>query len=117
VSETRAQYQVGPNEVLRLLLELFAFFTLGFWGFVAWPLPWNIVVGIAAPLLAIVLWALFRSPRAVFRIDAFGRAIVEIIVTAAAALAWLDLGQPIVAVAFAVVSAASGIVNGRRELA
>lgn len=117
MSETRAQPSVGPNDVLRFLLELFAFFTLGFWGFVAWPLPWNIVVGIAAPLVAIVLWALFRSPRAVFHIDTFGRAAVEIIVMAAAALAWLDLGQPIVAVAFAVVSVASGIVNGLRELA
>lgn len=117
MSETRAQTSVGPNDVLKFLLELFAFFTLGFWGFVAWPLPWNIVVGIGAPLLAIVLWALFRSPKAVFRIDAFGRAIVEIIVMAAAALTWLDLGQPIVAAAFAVASVASGIVNGLRELA
>ena len=103
--------------MLRFLLELFAFFTLGLWGFVAWPLPWNIVAGIGAPLAAIVLWALFRSPRAVFHVDAFGRAIVEIIVMAAAALAWFDLGQPIVAVAFAVVSVASGIVNGLKELA
>jgi hypothetical protein len=117
VSETRGQLSVGPNDVLRFLLELFAFVTLGFWGFVAWPLPWNIVVGIGAPLLAIVLWALFRSPRAVFHIDAFGRAIVEIIVMAAAALAWFDLGQPIVGAAFAVVSVASGIVSGLRELA
>ena len=108
---------VGAGDVLRFLLELFAFFTLGLWGFVAWPLPWNIVVGIGAPLVAIVLWALFRSPKAVFQVDAFGRAIVEIIVMAAAALAWFDLGQPIVAVAFAVVSVASGIVNGLRELA
>jgi len=108
---------VGPNDVLRFLLELFAFFTLGLWGFVAWPLPWNIVAGIGAPLVAIVLWALFRSPRAVFQVDAFGRAVVEIIVMAAAALAWFDLGQPIVAAAFAAVSVASGIVNGLRELA
>jgi hypothetical protein len=102
--------------VLRFLLELFSFVTLGFWGFAAWPLPWNVVVGIGAPLLAIVLWALFRSPRAVFHIDAFGRAIVEIIVMAAAALAWFDLGQPIVAAVFAVVSVTSGIVNGLREI-
>lgn len=117
VSETRAQTSIGPNDVLRFVLELFAFFTLCFWGFVAWPLPWNIVVGIGAPAIAIVLWALFRSPRAVFRIDPFGRALVEIIVMASAALAWWDLGQPIVAIVFAVVATASGILSGRKELA
>jgi hypothetical protein len=107
--------KVGPNDILRFLLELFAIFSLGFWGFVAWPLPWNIVVGIGAPAIAIVLWALFRSPKAVFHIDPFGRAIVEIIVMAAAAFAWWDLGQPVVAIVFAIIAAASGVINGRKE--
>ncbi|WP_431278049.1 YrdB family protein [Leifsonia poae] len=107
--------KVGPNDILRFLLELFAIFSLGFWGFVAWPLPWNIVVGIGAPAIAIVLWALFRSPKAVFRIDPFGRAIVEIVVMAAAAFAWWDLGQPVVAIVFAVIAAVSGVINGRKE--
>jgi hypothetical protein len=109
------EVKVGPNDILRFLLELFAIFSLGFWGFVAWPLPWNIVVGIAAPAIAIVLWALFRSPKAVFHIDAFGRAIVEVIVMAAAAFAWWDLGQPVVAIVFAVIAAVSGVINGRKE--
>jgi hypothetical protein len=107
--------RVGPNDVLRFLLELFAIFSLGFWGFVAWPFAWNILVGIAAPAVAIVLWALFRSPKAVFRIDPFGRAIVEVIVMAAAAFAWWDLGQPVVAIVFAVIAAVSGVINGRKE--
>jgi len=110
-SETR----VGPNDVLRFVLELFAIFTLGFWGFVAWPLPWNIVVGILAPAIAIVLWALFRSPKAVLHVDPFVKALVEIVVFASAALAWWNLGQPIVAGVFAVVATVSGIVNGRKE--
>ncbi|WP_022900803.1 YrdB family protein [Humibacter albus] len=112
---TRAPIDVW--DVLRFLIELFAFVSLAVWGFIAWPLPWNIVVGIGAPLFAIVLWALFRSPRAVIRIDTFGKAIVEIIVMTAAAFAWWDLGQPIVAVVFAVVALASGIISGRKELA
>ncbi|MCX7523340.1 YrdB family protein [Microbacterium sp. STN6] len=116
MSETRAPASIGINDVVRFVLELFAFATLAFWGFVAWPLPWNIVVGIGAPVIAIVLWALFRSPKAVFHIDTFGRAIVEIIVMAAAALAWWDLGQPIVALVFAVIAIISGIVNGLKEL-
>jgi hypothetical protein len=115
VTDVRPEVKIGPNDVLRFLLELFAVFSLAFWGFVAWPLPWNIVVGILAPLLAIVLWALFRSPKAVFAIDPFGRAVVEIVVMASAALAWLGLGQPIVAGVFALVATVSGVVNGRKE--
>lgn len=108
---------LGPNDVLQFLLELFAFASLGIWGFLAFPLPWpGVLIGIAAPLLAILVWALFRSPKAVFRIDLFGRALVEIAIFSAAALAWVGLGQPIVAIVFAVVAAASGIVNGRKEI-
>jgi hypothetical protein len=111
------QPQIGLWDVLRFVIELFAFVSLAVWGFIAWPFPWNIVVGIAAPALAIVLWALFRSPKAVVRIDTFGKAIVEIIVMTAAAFAWWDLGQPVVAVVFALVALLSGIMTGRKELA
>ena len=113
-----SQPKIGPNDVLRFLLELFAFVTLGIWGFVAFPLPWpGVLVGLGAPALAILLWALFVSPKAVFRIDPFVRAFVEIAVFSAAAIAWWTLGQPVVAVAFAVVAGVSGILHGRRELA
>ena len=106
---------MSPNDILRFLLEMFAIFSLGLWGFVSWPLPFNVVVGILAPALAIVLWALFRSPKAVFHIDAFGRAIVEIVVMASAAFVWWSIGQPIVGAVFFVVAAVSGIINGRKE--
>jgi hypothetical protein len=105
------------NDVLRFLLEIFAIVSLGIWGFVAWSLPWNIVVGIGAPALAILLWALFRSPKAVLHVDAFVKAVVELVVMGSAAFAWWSLGQPIVALVFAVVATVSGVINGRREIA
>ena len=109
--------KIGPNDVLRFLLELFAFVSLGFWGFAAWPLPWpGVLVGILAPAVAIVLWGLFRSPKAVFRLDPFGKAVVEIAVFGAAALAWWDLDQPVVAAVFALVATVSGVISGRKEL-
>lgn len=111
-----AERKVSASDVLRFFLELFAFFSLCLWGFVTWPFPWNIAVGILAPLIAILLWALFRSPKAVFPIGVFGRAVVEIAVMASAALAWLSLGQPIVAIVFAVVATISGIISGRKEI-
>jgi hypothetical protein len=117
VTDTSKQQQVRPNDVLRFVLELFAFVSLGIWGFTAWPLPWpGVLIGIAAPALAIVIWALFRSPKAVFRLDPFGKAIVEIAVMGSAAIAWLDLGQPIVAIIFGIVATISGVISGRAEL-
>ena len=109
---------VGPNDMLRFVLELFAFVTLGIWGFIAWPLPWpGILVGIAAPAFAILVWALFRSPKAVFTLDPFGKAFVEICVFGAAAIVWWDLGQPIITVVFAITATVSGVISGRKELA
>jgi len=116
VTDTREHVSLGFNDVLRFVLELFTFVSLGIWGFVAWPLPWpGVLIGIAAPVLAILLWALFRSPRAVFAIDPFGKAVIEIFVFGAAALAVWDLGHPIVAIVFAVIATASGVIAGRRE--
>ncbi|WP_159606693.1 YrdB family protein [Agromyces humi] len=112
-----SQPKIGPNDVLRFFLELFAFVTLGIWGFVSFPLPWpGVLVGIGAPALAILLWALFNSPKAVFKVDPFGQALVEIAVFSAAAVAWWMMGQPVVAVVFAVVAAVSGILHGRKQL-
>jgi hypothetical protein len=112
-----SETKISPNDILRFLLELFAFFSLGLWGFAAWPLPWpGVLVGVLAPAFAILVWALFRSPKAVFRLDPFGKAVVEIAVFGAAALAWLDLGQPVVAIVFAIVATVSGVISGRKEL-
>lgn len=113
--DDNAQLKIGPNDILRFVLELFAVVSLGIWGFVVWPLPWNIVVGLCAPILAVLLWALFRSPKAVLHVDPFVKAVVEIVVMGATAFAWLGLGQPIVAAVFAGVATVSGVINGRRE--
>ncbi|MDH6237927.1 YrdB family protein [Cryobacterium sp. CG_9.6] len=118
MSDSPAQPTAGPNDILRLVLELFAFVTLGIWGFVAWPLPWpGVLIGIGAPAFAILLWALFRSPKAVFKLDPFGKAFIEICVFGAAAITWWDLGQPIITVVFAILATISGVISGRKELA
>jgi len=118
VTDTPQKPAVGRNDILRFVLELFAFVTLGIWGFIAWPLPWpGVLVGIAAPAFAILVWALFRSPKAVFTLDPFGKAFVEICVFGAAAIVWWDLGQPIITVVFAITATVSGVISGRKELA
>lgn len=114
----QSQPKIGPNDVLRFFLELFAFVSLGIWGFTTFQLPWpGVLIGLGAPALAILAWALFLSPKAVLRIDPFGQALVEIAVFSSAAIAWWLMGQPVVAVVFAVVAAVSGILHGRKQLA
>ena len=107
---------ITAMDVVRLLVELFAFFTLAFWGFVFWPFPVNIIAGFAAPAIAIVLWGLFVSPKAVIPVHPFVRAIVELLVYLSATIAWWSMGQAWIGVAFAVVAVAQGVIVGRRRL-
>lgn len=103
-------------DVLSYLCGLFAFASLAIWGFTAWAFPWNIVVGIAAPLLAILVWALFCSPRAVLAVHPFVRAVVELLVYVAATMAWWDLGFAWVGIVFGVIAVTTGVIAGRRRL-
>ncbi len=110
--------RIGPNDLLRFLLELFAFFSLGYWGYLAWPFPWpGVLFMIGTPLFAMVVWGLFRSPKARIPLDPVGRALVEIGVFGAATIAWAMLGHPVVALVFGAVALVSGIVNLRAESA
>ncbi len=117
-SSSRPHRRIAPNDALRFLLELFALFSLGFWGYVAWPFPIpGVFFMIGTPLFAALVWALFRSPKAVLPLDPVGKVLVEIFVMGAAVGAWFMLGYPIVGLVFGVIAAVSGFVNGRREFA
>jgi hypothetical protein len=104
-------------DVLAFVCELFAFTTLAIWGFAMWPFPWNIVVGIGAPVLAILIWALFVSPRAVFAVHPFVRAVVELLVYVSATLAWWSMGLTWVGLIFGVVAVTAGVFAGRHRFA
>jgi hypothetical protein len=103
-------------DVLAFLCEIVAFATLALWGFTMWPLPWNIVAGIVAPVAAILAWALFVSPRAVFAVHPFVRALVELLVYASATVAWWMMGNTWIGLGFGVVAVTVGVLAGRRRL-
>lgn len=103
-------------DVVAFLCELFAFATLALWGFTMWPFPWNIVAGIAAPVVAILAWALFVSPRAVLAVHPFVRAVVELLVYASATIAWWSMGNAWIGLVFGVVAVTAGVIVGRRRL-
>ena len=104
-------------DILAFLCELFAFASLAIWGFVSWPFPWNIVFGIATPAIAIVVWALFVSPRAVFAVHPFVRAVVELLVYVSATIAWWSMGATWVGLIFGIVAVTVGVIAGRRRFA
>lgn len=104
-------------DLLAFVCELIAFVSLAIWGFAAWPFPWNIVAGIGAPVVAIVVWALFVSPRAVLAVHPFIRALAELLVYAAATIAWWSLGLAWVGLAFGVIAVTVGVIAGRRRIA
>ncbi len=104
-------------DVVAVLCQLFAFATLAIWGFAAWDFPGNLIAGIGAPVGAILLWALFVSPRAVLAVHPFVRALVELLVYAAATIAWWSMGQAWIGLGYAVVAVTIGLVSGRRRLA
>ena len=110
--------RLSPNDILRFVLELFALFTLGYWGYLAWPFPWpGALFMMGTPLFAIIVWGLFRSPKAWVPVDIVGRGIVEIAVMGSATIAWAMLGNPIISAVFGVLALVSGIINLRTESA
>ena len=103
-------------DIVAVLVELSAFAILTVWGFLGWSFPWNIVVGLAAPALAVLAWALFVSPRAVFTLHPFVRAVVELAVYASATIALWDMGLAWVGLGYAVIAITVGLLVGRRQL-
>jgi Protein of unknown function (DUF2568) len=108
---------ISPIDLLAFVCELFAFASLAIWGFALWPFPWNIVAGIGAPVLAILVWALFVSPRAVIPVHPFVRAVVELLVYLSATIAWWSMGLVWVGLIFGIVAVTTGAIAGRRRFA
>ncbi|CAN5560412.1 YrdB family protein [soil metagenome] len=116
-SESGMRAPLSAVDVLAFVCEIFAFVTLAIWGFAMWPFPWNIVVGIGAPVVAILVWALFVSPRAVLAVHPFVRAVVELLVYVSATLAWWAMGLTWVGLVFGIVAVTAGVLAGRRRFA
>lgn len=107
---------VTPLDIIRVLVLLAALASLALWGFATWPLPWNIVVSIGAPVVVLVLWALVLSSKPVLRLHPFLRAFVELLIYVGVTLAWWSMGSAWIGIAFAVVAIAAGVIAGRRSL-
>lgn len=105
-----------PLDIIRAVVLVLAIASLALWGFATWDLPWNLILGIGAPVVVLLVWALFLSPRPVLRLHPFLRAAVELLVYVGVTIAWWSMGQALIGTAFAVVAVVAGLYAGRRNL-
>ncbi|MGW1512995.1 YrdB family protein [Streptomyces sp. NPDC002394] len=90
------------NEGLAFLLELAA---LAWWGWdSAEGVALRLLLAVAAPAVAAVVWGLFAAPKARFRVPLAGVLLVKALVFGAAALALLGVDRPVWAFVFAAVA-------------
>lgn len=104
-------------DVVRAIVLVVAVASLALWGFASWSLPWNVIAGVGAPVVVLLVWALFLSPRPVLRVHPFLRAAVELFIYVGVTIAWWSMGQAVIGTAFALVAIVTGVLTGRRALA
>ena len=93
------------NLLLRFLLELCAIASLGYWGFHTGKGTFvKIGLGIGAPLLAVLIWGTFVSPRAAVAVHGFWHLLLEFVVFGTAAAALYAAGQPSLSMAFILIA-------------
>ena len=96
---------------LAFAAEIAALVALGHWGFVVGgSAAVRVLLGVGAPVLAAVLWALFAAPRAPVDVPALAIA-VKLLVFGSAVLALVATGHPRLAVVLAAVALLSALLS------
>jgi hypothetical protein len=93
----------SPALTAKFLLELCALAALAYWGATTGPLVVNVLLGIGAPLLAAAVWGRWAAPRSPRRLTGTARLALESTVFAAAAVALVVAGAPVLAAVFAAI--------------
>lgn len=82
--------------LVRSLFHLAAVVFVTLWGFLTHQLPFpGILWGLGALVAAILIWALFLSPRPVLHTDRFAQALLELVFLGAGVFAFYLIGGPI----------------------
>ena len=101
----------GANLLLRFLLELCALGALGYWGFKTGSGTLaKVGLGVGAPLVAAVVWAMFVAPQASVRLPVFLVLLLQVLVFGAAAACLVATGHRTVVVAFGVISLVNAVL-------
>ena len=105
----------GATLTARFLCELAMLAALAFWGYVVGEGVWAWLLGLAAPVVAAVVWGTFVAPRAKVPVPAPVRVAIELVLYAAAAAGLAAAGQPVAAVVLAVGGLVTSVLNDRQE--
>jgi hypothetical protein len=97
------------NLALKFLLELAASAAFAVWGAHAGSGAFAVVLAIAAPLIAVLLWGRLAAPRSAHRLPLGTRIPFELGVFLLAALALLAAGHAVAAVVFAALVALNAL--------
>jgi hypothetical protein len=93
------------------LAELAALVALAVWGWSAVDsTSWRLVLAVAAPAAAGVLWGVFAAPRASVRVPVL-TVLVKVLVFGAAVLALVATGHPVLAVTLAAAALLSSLLS------
>ncbi|MEU8542588.1 YrdB family protein [Streptomyces sp. NPDC048717] len=91
------------NEGIAFLLELVALVCLAWWGWRGVEhMPLRMVLAVAAPVAAAVVWGLFASPKATYTLPRAGVLAVKALVFGAAATALWAVERPAWALVFGI---------------
>lgn len=99
------------NLAIRFLLEIGALLALGYWGFRTGSEVTRWILGIGAPLLAVVTWALFVSEKPAVELSRPVQLGIEFVVMGTAAWALATTSSRSLALVLAIGAAISGILN------
>jgi hypothetical protein len=95
----------AANDILRFVLELASLAGLAIWGWETGPAGANVVLAIAAPLVAAALWGAFVAPKAPRPTRDPWRLLLEATVFGAGALAFVRAGLELIGLVAAVAAA------------
>lgn len=78
---------------VRSVIHIVLLLSIASWGLFVWPLPLpGVAISLGMFVLALLLWALFLSPKPVLAADKFGRSFVELLLIAGAVASLLAIG-------------------------
>jgi hypothetical protein len=99
------------NLALSFLLELCMLAMLAYWAYhIGREIPMRILLAIAVPAVVAVLWGFLMAPASPTRLHDPWLTIAELVVFAAAAVAFYSTGQRSMAIAFAVLVALNRVL-------
>lgn len=102
---------MGANLPLRFLLELGALAAVGYWGWEAGDGARGWVLAIGSVAAVVTIWALFVSPKHTIETSRQVSLAIELAVWVATGAALHATGHGLLALAFAMVSVSSGLLN------